>query len=244
MTTRQRVAGGPGVPMTVADFAQLHGGDGPGVYTIGFGCDGTPFSMDVMRVGRQGAVTTYDIEGLRTMVTIAAEHEKVREGDAVTITGRLSTDTGTPVPHPTMILEKRESRSGRWTPVLVADVKNDVARATVKPDGPTQYRWRFVDRPLADGATSMPLLLDVVPPVPTHEPDPTPTPSPSPTGSPSPSSPPPSSPAAPPSEQPASPSASETASEAASTSESASPSSDSSSAEGSGGSESASPRHR
>ena len=32
-------------------FAAAHGGDGPGVYTIGFGCDGTPFSMDEMRVG-------------------------------------------------------------------------------------------------------------------------------------------------------------------------------------------------
>ena len=72
MTTRQRAADGLGVPTTVADFAQAHGGDGPGVYTIGFGCDGTPFSMDAMRVGSRGAVTTYDVEGLRTMVTIAA----------------------------------------------------------------------------------------------------------------------------------------------------------------------------
>ena len=46
MTSRQLVAPGPGVPTTVAGFAAAHGGDGPGVYTIGFGCDGTPFSMD------------------------------------------------------------------------------------------------------------------------------------------------------------------------------------------------------
>ena len=245
MATRQPAAGGPGVPMAVADFAQLHGGDGPGVYTIGFGCDGTPFSMDVMRVGPRGAVRTYDIEGLRTMVTIAAEQEKVREGDPVTITGRLRTDTGTQVPHPTMVLEKREARTGRWTTVLVAEVKKDEVRATVRPDGPTQYRWRFVDRPLAEGATSMPLLLDVLPPLPTNDPDP--TPSSSPTASPTPSSP-PSSPDPTPSEQPSSPSASEAvseaASEAASESASSGSASDPAAPDSSAGSESASSRHR
>ena len=221
MTTRQRVADGGGVPTTVADFAQAHGGDGPGVYTIGFGCDGTPFSMDVMRVGSQGAVTTYDIEGLRTMVTIAAR-EQVREGDEVTLTGRLRTDTGTPVPHATMILEKRAPGADRWTRVLVAEVGQGVARATVTPDGPTQYRWRFVSRPLAEGSASIPLLLDVLPPLPTNEPDPTPTPSPS--SSPStpstPSSTPSSSPASSPADEPttSSPSPSDSASESVSSS--------------------------
>src|SRR4051812_47182659 len=43
MSTGQRVADGPGVPTTVAAFAEAQGGDGPGVYTIGFGCDGAPF---------------------------------------------------------------------------------------------------------------------------------------------------------------------------------------------------------
>ena len=71
MTTHQLVENGPGVPTTVAGFAAAHGGDGPGVYTIGFGCDGTPFSMDRLQVGAPGAVTTYDLEGLQTAVTIA-----------------------------------------------------------------------------------------------------------------------------------------------------------------------------
>lgn len=242
MTTRQRVAEVRGVAITVPDFARAHGGDGPGVYTIGFGCDGTPFSMDVMRIGTPGAVTTYDIEGLRTMVTIAAQRDELREGDAVTITGRLHTRTGVPVPHATMILEKREAGSDRWTPVLVAEVGRDGARATVKPDGRTLYRWRFVSRPLAEGSTSIPLLLDVLPPLPTDGPDPTPTPSPSssPSTSPTPSPTLSASPSSSPSDQPSSSSPSSSASESVSSG----PSGDASASDSSASSVSSSPRHR
>jgi len=232
MTSRARVADGGGVPMTVAEFAQGHGGDGPGVYTIGFGCDGTPFSMDAMRVGTPRTVTTYDLEGLRTTVTIATQGTgAAREGDAVTITGRLRTATGEPVPHATMILEKREAGSDRWTPVLVAEVGRDGARATVKPDGRTQYRWRFVSRPLAEGSTSMPLLLDLLPPPPTGGPDPTPTSSPS--SSPTPPATPSASPSTSPSDQPSSSSPSPTAEETATEPASPPPAT-----------ESSSPRHR
>ena len=106
MSTGQQVAPGPGVPTTVAGFVAAHGGDGPGVYTIGFGCDGTPFSMDQLRVGVPGQVTTYDVEGLRTLVSIS--REPGGPDDEVTLTGRLRTVTGDPIPHATMILERRE----------------------------------------------------------------------------------------------------------------------------------------
>jgi hypothetical protein len=242
MTNQQRVADGGGVPTKVSDFARAHGGDGPGVYTIGFGCDGTPFNMDVMRVGTAGAVRTYDIEGLRTIVTIAAQQEDVREGDKVTISGRLHTRTGATVPHATMILDKREAGSDRWTPVLVAEVGNGVARATVNPDGPTHYRWRFVSRPLAEGSTSIPLLLDVLPPLPTNDPDPTPTSTPSSTPGTTPSSTPSSSPSSSPSEQPSS--SSPSPSDIASQSVSSDPSGDAPATDSPGGSPSSSPRHR
>jgi hypothetical protein len=181
MATRQPVALDAGLPMTVAAFATAHGGDGPGVFTIGFGCDGTPFSMDRLRVGSAGQVTTYDVEGLRTRVTIAADRLVVDEGDAVTLTGRLRTETGDPVPHATLILEQRRAGSSRWTPVLVAPVGRDGARARVEPQDQTFYRWRFVDRPLAEGSASVPLLLDVLPPLPSDDPTPTETPSEAPT---------------------------------------------------------------
>ena len=176
MTTRRPVAPGPGVPTTVAGFVAAHGGDGPGFYTIGFGCDGTAFSMDLLRVGGPGDVTTYDLEGLRTMVTISAWPGGAPGGE-VTITGRLRTLTGDPIPHATMLLERRSPGSPAWTPVLVADVENGGAKVTVRPDERALYRWRFVERPLAEGSTSMALVLDVLPPLPTDAPSPTDSPS-------------------------------------------------------------------
>jgi hypothetical protein len=250
MTTRKPVAEGPGAPATVAEFAQAHGGDGPGVYTIGFGCDGAPFSMDSMRVGSPGAVRTYDLEGLRTSVTIAAPSGPVHEGDEVTITGRLHTQTGDPVPHPTMVLEQRRPGSDRWTPVRVAEVGPDGVRATVKPEPDTAYRWRFVGRPVAEGSASATLLITVLPSLPTRPPGPEPTspPSPGPTSAPSqvPSSPPSPSPSDAPEVTPT-PSPTAAASPSSSASESADPGSPASSGDAAPSatdSASSAPRHR
>jgi len=204
MSTRQVVAPGPGVPTTVPGFALAHGGDGPGVYTIGFGCDGTAFSMDQLRVGSLGDVTTYDVEGLRTSVTIA-QVSGDRDG-SVTITGQLNTETGDPIPDATMILERRLPGTSEWKQVLVADVEHGGVRASVERDQPAFYRWRFVERPLAEGSASQALLLDLLPPLPSGLP--TPTEPPSPTGEPSspPSTPPSTPPSSPPSTPPGSPS--------------------------------------
>ncbi len=171
MSTRQQVDGDPGVPTTVAAFTATHGGDGPGFYTIGFGCDGTPFSMDTLEIGSPDSVTTYDLEGLRTSVTITSQRALTR--GEVTITGQLQTETGDPIPFATMILERREPDSRQWKPVEVADVQGGVARATVPADERAFYRWRFVERPLAEGAVSRAMLLDVLPPLPSESPSPT-----------------------------------------------------------------------
>src|SRR3954468_22895906 len=146
MATRSPVTPDGAVSATVAELAATHGGDGPGFYTIGFGCDGTPFSMDTLRVGSDGAVTTYDLEGLRTSVTIAGQPSAT--GD-VTITGRLRSGTGDPIPLATMILERRDADGRVWRPVQVAEAKDGVVEATVRPEGLAFSRWPFVERPLA-----------------------------------------------------------------------------------------------
>ena len=160
MATRRPVGPDDGVSATVAEFAASHGGDGPGFYTIGFGCDGTPFSMDTLRVGTAGDVTTYDAEGLRTSVTITSQHSA---GGDVTIAGRLTSETGDAIPFATMILERRDDGGADWRPVQVVDVRDGVAVAKVRPEGREFYRWRFVERPLAEGSTSRALVLDVDP---------------------------------------------------------------------------------
>ena len=62
--------------------------------------------------------------------------------------------------------------------MLVADVEHGGVRATVPERGRAFYRWRFVERPLAEGNASMALLLDVLPTPPTDPPSPTGPPTP------------------------------------------------------------------
>jgi hypothetical protein len=222
MSSRQQVAPGPGVPTTVAGFVAAHGGDGPGIYTIGFGCDGTAFSMDQLRVGAPGDVTTYDVEGLRTMVSISREPSG-SHGDEVTLTGQLRTMTGDPIPHATMVLERRTPGGKVWKRVLVAHVEHGDVRATVERGDPAFYRWRFVERPLAEGSASMALLLDILPPLPTDPPSPTDSPSSTPSSPPSTPTPTPTaSDPAPPSASESTESANETPTEPASSSASVS----------------------
>ena len=178
MTSGAQVTPGPGVPTTVAGFAAAHGGDGPGIFTIGFGCNGTPFSMDRLRVGTPGDVTTYDVEGLQTQVSIGREPGGA-PGDEVTITGRLSTMTGDPIAHATMVLERRVPHGSLWKPVLVAEVGKDGVRATVPFEEGVFYRWRFVERPLAEGSTSVALMLGTLTTLPTTSPSSTPSATPS-----------------------------------------------------------------
>lgn len=206
MATHQQVSAPSSPPATVAAFAAAHGGDGPGVFTIGFGCDGTPFSVDALRVGGAAGATTYDLEGLRTTVGIEADRLRVDAGEPVTLRGVLTTGTGDPVPHATVLLEQRADDGGAWEPVAVVPVgPGGVARFEVRPEAGTAYRWRFVDRPLAEASTSLPLVLDVVAPVeptPTPTPKPTPRPTPRPTPTPTPTSSDTPSPAPPASEPP------------------------------------------
>jgi hypothetical protein len=154
----------------VDDFVATQGGDGPGIYTIGFGCNGVPFSVDAFRLG----ATTYDLEGLSTSISASVSKARVDAGDRVTVTGTLSTSTGDPLGRSTMILESRTG-SGAWEQVEVVTLRGATATATVTPEEDTSYRWRFVDRPLADGATSVPVDVAVRSETPSRTPSPEPT---------------------------------------------------------------------
>lgn len=159
--TGQAIAAGPAKPTNVFDFVATHGGDGPGLYSIGFGCDGRPFSMDAIRVGAPGRQTTYDLEGLTTATTMHGNQAVVQAGESVMISGSLAVLAGgSSIPHATLVLEQRVD-GGPWLPVQVVDASDPVA--TVTPDQPTVYRWRFVDRPLAEGSESLPFVVDVLP---------------------------------------------------------------------------------
>ena len=83
---------------TIADFTDEHG-DGPGYLLAGFGCDGEEFSIDRLRYGSPGKVTTYDLEGIAATARRcrSARQAKVAAGDQVTITGPAVDGTGAPI---------------------------------------------------------------------------------------------------------------------------------------------------
>jgi hypothetical protein len=189
LTNGQTVVAEQPVPSTVAAFTASRGGDGPGLYTIGFGCDGSRFTIDALRIGSPGAVTTHDLEGLTSAVRIDAAPRTVSPGDPVTITGAVRSGTGNRIPHATVILEERVQGSNEWKRVDVADADPNDASVTVRPQATTHYRWRFVNRPAHEGSVS-PVVVIVV--VPEGEDDSTPegtppAPAPSPSGPASPS---------------------------------------------------------
>jgi hypothetical protein len=197
MSTHTVLATASAAPVSVGDFVAAHGGDGPGLYALTFGCDGAPFSMDAMRVGSPGNVRTYDLEGLDTWLAISASPLVVEPGQEVTLRGNLIASSGAPIAHATVILERLNDTTGHWENIRVVSAADGTPVAKLTPTKSAFYRWRFVDRPVAEGSASAPFIVSVVDPtVPdTHTPTPTPTPTPeTPT--------PPSTPDPPPSETP------------------------------------------
>lgn len=158
----QHAVGGPVGSAPVAAFVADHGGDGPGFFTIGFGCDGRPFSTDAWRIGSPGAVTTYDLEGLRTSTTITGSADRVQEGRPVTLTGTVTVEGGT-LPSTRLVLEEQQA-DGDWAIVEGAD--GSPAELSVTPEQTTTYRWHLVDRPLAEGSVSAPFTVQVRPAAP------------------------------------------------------------------------------
>ena len=190
MTTRAVLEPAAPEAVSVGDFVAAHGGDGPGLYALTFGCDGAPFSMDAMRVGSPGDVTTYDLEGIDTWLAISATPLVVHPGEEVTLRGNLNASTGAPIAHATVILERLDDRTGLWENIRVVDAEDGTPVAKLTPTRSAFYRWRFVDRPVAEGSASVPFVVTVLP---ANEPVPDPTPTPTQ----DPSTPPPSTPPTP-----------------------------------------------
>ncbi len=163
MATERVIEQGPETAMSVPAFTELRGGDGPGLYTIGFGCDGLPFHMDALQVGTPGNVTTYDLEGYDTSTAIAGHAHRIVAGEDVLLTGSVRHSGSERLADATLILEQRPHGATAWETVQVGEA--GVADPTVKvaPVKHTVYRWRFADRPLAEASTSAEFGIDVAP---------------------------------------------------------------------------------
>ena len=175
---------------TLADMVVRHRGDGAGFVMTGLGCDGNEFAIDALRLHTAGTATTYDIEGLETSVGMPSPPVRRAEaGQPVELRGTLADSTGAPLSGVTMRLESRAVGATGWKLERVVDVVDGAAVARVQPERATSYRWRFVDRPMAEGSVSAAVTIEAASgasespsaspsPSPSGGADPTPSPSP------------------------------------------------------------------
>lgn len=162
LSTWQAVAAAE-APSAVPEFLAAHGGDGPGFYAVGFGCDGRPFKIDALRLGSAGDVTTYDLEGFTSTTTITGSATRIVAGDSVTLEGSLRDNRGKPLPHGLLVLEEQEYGAHGFTQVdgATEPVGDGDPRVTVQPDTRTVYRWRFVGTWSVDASISATFTVEV-----------------------------------------------------------------------------------
>lgn len=169
----------------ISPFLAGHGGDGPAVFAVGFGCDGSAFSIDRFRIGGPAGVTTYDLEGLATSLSISGSATSIEEGEPVTLTARLRDQSGERVPGAMVVLEARPAGAAAFETEAVLPASGADPSVTLKPKKDTVYRFRFADRPLAEGSQSETYAVRVLQPG-EKEPSPEPSQEPRPTEAPSP----------------------------------------------------------
>ncbi|WP_157520015.1 hypothetical protein [Nocardioides dokdonensis] len=148
---------------TLADMVVRHRGDGAGFVMTGLGCDGHEFAMDALHLDTAGTATTYDLEGLATSTRMLAPPvRRVVAGQDLDLGGTLVDSTGAPLSGVTMMLESRAAGSSTWEVAQVVDVDGTSPSVAVAPVTGTTYRWRFADRPMAEGSVSAPFTVQVV----------------------------------------------------------------------------------
>ena len=150
-------------PATVPAFLAAHGGDGPGFYATGFGCDGQPFNIDALRSGSAGAVTTYDLEGSTSTAGITGSASSITAGESVTLGGLVRDQWDRSLPHGLLVLEEQKFGSDRFVPVEGAarSLGAGDPQVTVEPEAHTVYRWSFAGTWSVDGSVSEPFTVDV-----------------------------------------------------------------------------------
>lgn len=149
---------------TVPAFLDLQGGDAEGVFTIGFGCDGEPFSMDAWQIGSPGDVTTVDLERDTTTTTISAECTICTAGQDVRVAGTLRGSDGHRYEGAPLVLEAKRYGSATFRVIATRHTSPDGggdAHFTVNPYRRTVYRWRYLTNDIADGSVSAPLTIMV-----------------------------------------------------------------------------------
>lgn len=156
--TRRTRSSGPST--TLAGLTSAHG-DGPGYVVSGLGCDGAASQLDAVRGGAPGAVTTYDIEGLALTTTIDASRTRVPAGRRVTLLNRTVDAVGRSTGDLVVLQELRPDGTWRDVGETVTPEVDGLARAEVRPEQTTTYRWYRPEGEYAAEGYSAPLKVVV-----------------------------------------------------------------------------------
>jgi len=158
-----RPVGREDAPATVSAFLAAHGGDGPGFYATGFGCDGQPFKIDALRSGSAGSVTTYDLEGFTSTSGITGSASSITAGESVTLGGAVRDQWDRTLPHGLLVLEEQKFGTDEFVPVegAAASLDGGDPTVTVAPEANTVYRWSFAGTWSFDGSVSEPFRVEV-----------------------------------------------------------------------------------
>ena len=129
-------------------------------------------------------MTTYDIEGLATSLSISGSATQITAGEEVTLHGTLRSSTGGRIPSATVILERRAGANGDWEVVRVVPAEDGHVVARLAADaerrlplevrGPPPGRGHGLPDVPGDGRRHAGSDPDQTDPTPT--PDPTPDP--------------------------------------------------------------------
>lgn len=149
---------------TIADFTDENG-DGPGYLLAGFGCDGQEFSIDRLRYGSRGNVTTYDLEGISATADMKAPSEaEVAAGDPVTITGQAVDGAGAPIGASMVLQAKPVGASDDKFEAIgdaITESNDGLVRKVVHPKESTVYRWYLPAMGYADATWSTQVTVAV-----------------------------------------------------------------------------------
>jgi len=147
---------------TIRHVASTVSGDPLGGVVLGYGCAGGSFYVDDVRIGQFGVTDHYDLEGYKSLSTIAQTHYAVNYGESATIIGDAWDNTGDPI---VGTLELFGRATGKHAFVKLGNARATVhqhARMRVRPRVTTTYKVKFPGDQRFNSSSSSTVVVQVL----------------------------------------------------------------------------------
>ncbi|MBC9733720.1 hypothetical protein [Nocardioides marmotae] len=137
-------------PLRLVDFVNDRGGDSEGAHVgVLHGCDGDPFYIDGLSVTSEGGAQTYDFDGYRTKLALAANGAtkktiRIVNGQKVNLSARVREALGGAGASGRVKIEAKGFKDKKFKVLVNKQVKaGSPLRTTVRPSKKTIYRASF-----------------------------------------------------------------------------------------------------